>query len=612
MTNDKVLLFKIHPASHGLSEEVIKEVCDKAELVRFEPGEYLHRSNEPLTSIFLIIHGRIRLSIFDIRGNVVMERHQVAGGQFGSVAAALAEPTPVDCVAEDPTTVLRLDYNDSLLLTKTHDAFRQNMVRLIAESIKNTIFQDRRPVAPRLVAMFHQSDSTRIVSKKLLGRLVEMGEKIFMLSDQPVTEDVEGIHQLCVVKEDGVLDERLVRDEMNKWLDSRRVFADYSTSFSNAVRTLEVCEKMFWCVTVENWEDSIAPLKEFLKRAPSWRAKITIVWVLEGQPVAPLATELRALAADDLKLSFVEPVVNEGVALKLGLERLVHRMQGIKIGVALGGGAARGMAHLGVLRALEENGIVVDMIAGTSAGAMTGTVYSSGMSVDYSVNSFVNDLKPSWFFRMLPHGEQWYLLYKYRRGLFDPMLRKYLQDFHLEQLPISMQTITVDLISGNTVVREVGDAVHGIIESINLPVLSTPINREGQALVDGGLINNVPADVLVAQGCNFVIAVSVTAKMETVFARNNSETPTGSMRSASTLQTVLRSYLVQSASVNSYGVEPADVVIEPDVTAFDLTAFMRTDELAEVGESATLEVVPEIKRLLTQLDGKLFPAEKTE
>ena len=67
-----------------------------------------------------------------------------------------------------------------------------------------------------------------------------------------------------------------------------------------------------------------------------------------------------------------------------GLERLVHDLRGVRVGVALGGGAARGMAHLGVLKALERNGIVVDMIAGTGAGAMTGIPYSAGLDPDYT------------------------------------------------------------------------------------------------------------------------------------------------------------------------------------------------------------------------------------
>ena len=391
--------------------------------------------------------------------------------------------------------------------------------------------------------------------------------------------------------------------------DSKRIVCELATSYDplRAGNLVEVCEQVLWCVTPENWQDSIRFLRMLKDRAPGWKNKIHLVWLLDSQE-APLAPELRELTARDFKIYLGPAQPHSALVVQNGFSRLIQFLRGIQIGVALGGGAARGMAHLGVLKALEDNGIVVDRIAGTSAGAMTGTVYGSGMAVDYAVKSFVNDLRPSWFFRCLPRGEQWYLLYKYRTGQFDSMLRKYLGRKHLEQLPLPLHSITVDLITGQAVVRDTGDAVNRIIESINLPVLSLPINREGQALVDGGLINNVPADVLVSRGCNFVIAVSVTTKMQHEFAKNRPGTPTSKMKRASTLQTVLRSYLVQSVNMNSIGVQPADMVIEPDVSEFQLTEFTKTDQLSAVGEAATLEVVQKIKGMLSQLDSQLYPS----
>src|SRR5436305_12536671 len=233
------------------------------------------------------------------------------------------------------------------------------------------------------------------------------------------------------------------------------------------------------------------------------------------------------------------------------------------------------MSHLGVLKALEHQGITIDMIAGTSAGAMAGVVYASGLESDYSAAQFAADLRPSWFFRRLPRGDHWYLIHKYRRGKFDPMLRKYLHDWRLEQLAVPCLSVTVDLVSGTSVVRERGDAVHAILESINLPVLSVPIVRNGQALIDGGLVNNIPADVLVSKGCNFVIAISVTAKLETRFCDIKAGQPVLSKNKPGIGPTILRSLLVQNHNLNAFGVQPADVVIEPDVTGVDSGEFMR-------------------------------------
>ena len=126
MADDKVLLLKLHPCSRGLSDEALEEIAQAAEMIRCEPGDFVCRSEEPVTSVYLIIHGRLRLNLLDMHSKVVMQRFQSAGGQFGGMAAALAEPAPVNCIAEDPSVLLRIDYAPALELTRKYDRFRAN------------------------------------------------------------------------------------------------------------------------------------------------------------------------------------------------------------------------------------------------------------------------------------------------------------------------------------------------------------------------------------------------------------------------------------------------------------------------------------------------------
>jgi predicted acylesterase/phospholipase RssA len=276
------------------------------------------------------------------------------------------------------------------------------------------------------------------------------------------------------------------------------------------------------------------------------------------------------------------------------------------LGGLLSGGAARGMAHLGVLESLERNGVFVDMLAGTSAGAMTGTVYASGIDPEYSTHCFKNNLLPPWFFRKLPAGGYWYLLYKYRGRKFGPMLRKYLDDLRMERLAISMMTVSVDLVDGVALVRDTGDATESILESINLPPLALPIVQVERAMVDGGILNNVPANVLTARGCNFVIASTVSAKLEKDFMGLRSKKVGVASRWFSSIQVVMRQYMVQAHSMTAVGVTPADFIIAPDVTSFDISEFTRADEMAVIGERTADEAVRPLKGMLSKLDPKLF------
>jgi predicted acylesterase/phospholipase RssA len=331
------------------------------------------------------------------------------------------------------------------------------------------------------------------------------------------------------------------------------------------------------------------------------------VWLLDANaPIVPYVQELYELAERDFKLTFDAPRANQGTLLQHGFERIVHHLRGIQIGLALGGGAARGMAHLGVLKALEEHGIYIDMLAGTSAGALTGTVYAAGFDPDYIAHCFKTDLRPTWFFRQLPGGGYWHLLYKYRGNQFDSMLRKYLDRDRMEQLILPMFAISVDLVEGEPLVREAGDATSLVLESINLPPLSLPIVRSGQALVDGGLLNNIPANVLVAKGCNFVIASTVTAKLEKDFMEIRSKGHSRSNRFFSTIQVIMRQNMIQDYKMNSVGVQPADFVVAPDVTAFDISEFTRADEMAFIGEMTMNATAAELRQILSKLDSKLF------
>jgi predicted acylesterase/phospholipase RssA len=246
------------------------------------------------------------------------------------------------------------------------------------------------------------------------------------------------------------------------------------------------------------------------------------------------------------------------------------------------------------------------MLAGTSAGALTGVLYAAGLDPGYIAQRFKNDLKPSWFFRQLPAGGYWYLLYKYRRNKFDPMLRQYLDRVRMEQLMIPTSAISVDLVEGEPLVRDHGDATINVLESINLPPLSLPIIRSGQALVDGGLLNNIPANVLVAKGCNFVIASSVTAKLEKDFIEIRSNGRSRSTRFFSSIQVIMRQTMIQGYRMNSVGVQPADFVIAPDVTSFDISEFTRADEMARIGEMTASATVAKLRQVLGKLDSKLF------
>jgi predicted acylesterase/phospholipase RssA/CRP-like cAMP-binding protein len=609
MTDDVLPLLKVHDYFEGVSEEALQEVVRHAQVVHHPTGAVVHEANVVLHKIGFVLRGRLKAVRVDARGTESLFRMIARGEQFGFMIGAVGEPVPIRVVALEPTTVLSLDYEDAIDVTFRFPELRRLWLTTFAGNLRKLFFGAAPRRAPMMLALIHDSHATRRASKRLVARLGEVGEKLAVFSDSDDWRGLPDVRFRSIRLDGGMLERDEIRRQAAAWQDAHRIIFDVSADLPPdwALPMMEIAERAVYFVPAAAGAAVTRRLEALGESVRGWRDKISVAWLLEpGNPVAPVVPNLYDFVSRDFKIADAPPAPPLGRSLSSGLERLVHDLRGVRIGVGLGGGAARGMSHLGVLKALEQNGIVLDMIAGTSAGAMTGIVYASGLDCDYSASRFSGDLRPPWIFRHLPHGNYWHLLYKYRRGHFDPMLRQYLNHWKLEQLHVPCLSVTVDLVSGRSVVRERGDAVHAILESINLPVLSVPICRNGQALIDGGLVNNIPADVLVSMGCNFVIAVSVTANLEKEFCNIKPEGPLPLTR-PTTLQTIMRSLLVQNYCLNAFGVQPADMVIEPDVTGFDLTEFMRAKELAAIGEAAALEQVPKIRQLLNRLDPQLFP-----
>ena len=610
MKTEILRLMRMHDCFEGLEEEVLDKIGEHMEVERYKQGECIHQPNTPLKYIYFVVQGSVQVIRRDFQGNEKVLLVISRNNQFGAIAGGvLSEEFPEGAFARTNCTLLKLEHETALTLTLKHTKFRLNLLHAVARNIQQAL-NDKKPKAELLIiAIFHTSSATRLLTQRLLRRLAELGEQLYVLSDRDEEKRENGVNYTTVNKENY---EQFI-SEIHKQIICRqgsgRTFINVDASLDprRASQLIELSDAVLWCVQAGDEVSAVDRIKAISAHAPVCHEKINLVWLLaEGCQTSPFTPELNELVSGDFKVTLFEPQSPLGKTLAYGLERLVHYLRGIKIGLALSGGAARGMAHLGVLHTLEQNGIVVDMIAGTSAGALTGIPYASGVAANQWTQRFAADLKLPFFFRCLPNGGQWYLVYKYRAGKFDGMLRKYFSDWRLEQLPIPSCAVTLDLITGEAIVRDHGDVVHAILDSINIPGLSLPIFRDGQALVDGGLVKNIPADVLVDYGCNYVIAVSVTAKIEHEFPQNSLHASKSTMNQASTIQTIMRSLLVQNNSVNSIGMRQADAIIEPDVTQYDLTEFTLAEEMAEIGKKAALAELPNIKEQLMQLDHRLF------
>ena len=520
------------------------------------------------------------------------------------------DESPFDVEVDETAILLRFDRTTVDEFADQIPVLRRNILRKIGGAVRDTVVKQRKRSLSRLVAFIHENTKTRLVVAETARRLAAIGEKIGVMCDSLERPYDPSIPYVSLVNENGeYVDEQDVRSFLAQWPDLKRIFlvVDQVHPPEKLIRLVELANVVMCMSTTATANATIDSLKGLLERSLSWKKKMHVVWVLgEDETVVPYLPELPSVAERDFKVQLTDPLTVTRL-YDQGIDRIVHYLRGVSLGVALSGGGAHGMSHLGVLRALEEAGITIDLMAGTSAGVLTGVIYCAGYSPAWGIEHFTNDLEPGSIYKRLPKGDDFYMLTKYRTHAWEKMLRKYVFDWRLEQLPIPINTVATDLISARSVVRSTGDAVNGLLESINLPVISAPICRDGMLLVDGGVLNNLPASELVKLGCNMIIGVDVAAHVEHRVGKNLPSTPTEKMKAPGAVTTLMRCLRVQAHNLSSMGADSADVVIAPDVSRFEPTAFTKTPEMAEIGYQATKESIPQIRESLHALDAQLFP-----
>ena len=267
---------------------------------------------------------------------------------------------------------------------------------------------------------------------------------------------------------------------------------------------------------------------------------------------------------------------------------------GKKIGLALGSGTARGLAHIGVLEVLLRMWIHIDMIAGTSMGAMVAAVYAKGEDME-TIKEMAKDLgaKRLSFLRETTLS---------KTGLISGVkinksLKSVFGDMRFEDLKIPFACSATDIESGREVVIDRGLVREGVRASCTVPVILAPIKIEGRYLVDGALVNPVPADLLKKMGADIVIAVNVTPLEYD--NSNTNDIKKDKRKTPNILSIAFQTVNIIASQRLLACMEHADIIISPQVTHIGRGDFHRVDELIRYGELAALACEQQLKPLIT-------------
>lgn len=252
-----------------------------------------------------------------------------------------------------------------------------------------------------------------------------------------------------------------------------------------------------------------------------------------------------------------------------------------KVGLALGSGGARGFAHLGVIKALREAEIPIDMIAGSSMGSMVGCFYATGIEIDrlYKLSKafkrkyyldftvpkmgFIAGKRIKEFIRIFTHGKE------------------------LQDLNIPMAVVATDLVRGEKVVFTEGPIAEAVRASIAIPGIFTPEKVNGRLLIDGGVIDRVPVSVVKEMGADVIIGVDVS------HVNKNAEI-------TSIYDVIMQSLDIMQMELVENRELASDILLRPRAETYSSKAFTNIDEIIYVGEEETRQQLTKIKQVIEQ------------
>jgi len=265
-----------------------------------------------------------------------------------------------------------------------------------------------------------------------------------------------------------------------------------------------------------------------------------------------------------------------------------------KVGVALSSGAARGAAHVGVLAILEKRGIPIDMIAGTSIGAIVGAFYAAGKDIS-QIERAVMSLNRR---QMMSLADLTIPTRGFIKGKkITGWLRSVIGDIDFEGLKIPFACVATDINTCREVVIQQGSVVEAVRASVSMPVIFTPAKWQGQYLVDGALVNPVPVRILREMGADLVIAVNVVPyigdRVQKAEAKNLK-----SPKEPNILSVLIRMIYIMGYQAALAGLREADIVVAPSVAHIRPDSFNRARECIIQGERAAQRAVLEIRKRL--------------
>jgi NTE family protein len=537
------------PLFTSLAAEDRDDLARSGDIVEIEPDDLLFRQGEPADAMYVVLSGRLE-ALVAVGASERVIRAFKRGEVIGELGLLAETERSASIRAIRRSQLLRIDADDFARLVDHSPAFGRDLSRSLALRLQQSgPSLSAAPQPPRTIAVVFLHDGlARILPPETLAESLRRWGSLGVMSSPETRSAVARAETL--------------RDLENRF--DRVLLVAVGIDADSSWTSFCVHEADALVVVAS----ASTPLPDPHEARPLLGCHLILVG---GEALAETAPWLDRLRARGHTLA--EAPDGEAV------ERMVRRTIGKSVGLVLSGGGARGLAHIGVLEVLCESGILIDRVGGCSMGAFVAALFAMGMSP-----AAIHGVSREELVRRKPFADYTIPRVSLIRAVrAEEMLRRIFRELSIEQLPRDFFCVSADLLTAELVVHRRGSVVRAVGASMSLPGLAPPVVDGERLLVDGGVLDNLPIDVMAAADEGPIIAVDVMRKIgrEGQVARDRKRPALPTI-----VETLSRATALGSWHLAGRNQARAALVITPDLPSVGTFDWRQIDAVVEAGRDA--------------------------
>jgi predicted acylesterase/phospholipase RssA/CRP-like cAMP-binding protein len=693
------------PIFEGLNWFELNRVARKAMLVEFSKGDTICKQGSPADGFYVLTSGRIQAYTLNASGQKEDVELILRGMHFGVISALTGENHAHSYEAISDCVVLKINKDDFNALLKSTPRLAVTLSQNLSQRIRKHVTRTKETRESTIIAVYAPlkgSGSSTYAANLAIHLRQESGKKVLLLSlssdhrDQRIdlSDIVHDHHKILktIIKEKLSVDVLSVKvdkanpavlNKISQFLsapvnDYNYIILDLPNEMDDVVMKTLLQSDIIHLVTVDRVNDLEMTrividrlIDAFKDKFHADNIQVIISGIEKKEPMTgeeikkilnyDVFMVLPYLERTDFSATKIDPgytvmEVAKGTEYVSILRRLARRISEVMVGVVLGGGAALGMAHIGVIRVLEREEIPVDIIVGSSMGALIGSFWSVGHNAremekfgqEFQQKSGVLKLVDPPVGRVVFFACLTLVLFLFHFFILGMMimflimpialipisglvrgdaignwLREKLgqKTFHDSKIPLKV--VAYDLMQRKEIIIDRGPLVDSVRKSIAIPGVIKPVMEGEQMIIDGGVLNPLPTNVLVDMGVKKIIAINVLQSPQDVLynfeAESKQHLALSSLRfSKNPVQYVqfwlltrfskaftpnVADIIVRTLQASEYilaeaSAKQADIVIHPDLRGINWFELYQVDELIKRGEAAAMKALPAIKELV--------------